>query len=92
MSKYTDGKKTVEIIMHTWNGNGYDPSWEADFFCNGLLPYDEETETFRVQDVDYLIEQANDWKMGVGEYGDELEGEPGHTPETRIVDVEVLEG
>lgn len=90
MSRYTDGERTVEIIMHVWNGNGYDPSWEQDFFDNGLLPYDEGKGVFTVKDVSYLIDQAMDWKNGVGDYVDEYEGEPGHTPDDRVVDVEEL--
>lgn len=33
--------------------------WSADYFDAGSLPYDEETDTFTVEDVDYCIETAN---------------------------------
>lgn len=56
--KMTDGKKTVEIKIQRWNGNGYDPDWSADYFDAGSLPYNEETGTYTVEDVDYCIEMA----------------------------------
>ena len=56
--KITDGIKTVEIEIKHWNGSGYDPDWSADYFCAGSLPYDEETDTYRVGDVDYCISMA----------------------------------
>ena len=70
--KITDGKKTVSIKLTTWNGTGYDPDWSNDFFNAGSLPYDEETDTYTVEDVDYCIEQAMDWKNSTGDFaGDE---------------------
>ena len=57
--KITDGKKTVEIEIKRWNGNGYDPDWSIDYFVAGSLPYDDETDTYTVTDVDYCIEMAN---------------------------------
>lgn len=62
MIKITDGKKTAEITMRTWEDNSYSPDWSADFFEAGSLEYDEESDTFRVQDVDYCIDQAKDWE------------------------------
>lgn len=56
--KITDGKKTVEIEIKRWNGSGYDPDWSIDYFGAGSLPYDEETETYTVDDVDYCIDMA----------------------------------
>ena len=66
----TDGKKTVKITMHTWDGTDKSPDWSHDFFSAGLLPYDEETDTHSVPDVDYCIEQAEDWKLGRGDFYD----------------------
>lgn len=73
--------------MKVWDNNQYSPAWEADFYEVGSLPYDEETGAYTVMDVDYLIEQAMDWKNGTGDYIDDLEGAPGHIPDDRIVDV-----
>lgn len=88
MTKFTDGKVTKGITLKVWQDGQWSPSFESDFFDVGGLPYDEETDTYTVDDVDYLIDQANDWKEGVGDYVDDFEGEPGHTPEDRGVFIE----
>ena len=90
MSKYTDGKRTVEIKMQVWDGSQWGPRWEMDFYDNGSLPYDEEKDCYTVDDVGYLIEQAEDWQRGTGDYVDDLEGTPGHCPEDRGVSVTEL--
>ena len=70
--KLTDGKKTVEIRMVVWEGSNYGPDWSLDFFEAGGLPYDSETDTYTVNDVDYCIEQAEDWCDSKGDFaGDE---------------------
>ena len=62
--KLTDGKKTIEIIMTV----GDSPDWSMDFFNAGSLECDEESHVFYVQDVDYCIEQAMDWKYSKGDF------------------------
>lgn len=86
MIKLTDGRKTVEIEMKVWDDYGVSPDWSCDFFNIGALPYDPDLEAYIVPDVNYCIDQAEDWKAGVGDYSDELEGCPGHNPDDRIVD------
>ena len=88
MTRFTDGKKNVSIRMAVWVHGGYLPDWENDFFEVGGLRYDEEREAYIVDDVNYLIEQAEDWRMGRGDYRDDYEGEPGHNPEDRWVGIE----
>lgn len=68
MTRLYDGKKIAEITMNVWNGNGYTPDFSLDFFEVGALPYDEEKEAYVVDDVDYCIEQANDWKDSNGDF------------------------
>jgi hypothetical protein len=58
--KITDGKRTVEINIMTWNGTGYGPDWAEEYFNAGMLPHDEETDTYTVQDVQYCIDMADD--------------------------------
>ena len=58
--KMTDGKRTIEIKIQKWNGSGYDPDWSYDYFTAGTLPYDEDTDTYFVEDLDGCIEFAND--------------------------------
>ncbi len=69
--KITDGKKTVEIIMTMWDGTNHSPDFSQDFFDAGCLPRDDETGVYTVVDVDYCIEQANDWENGIGDFYDE---------------------
>lgn len=64
--KMTDGKRTIEILIHRWNGSGYDPDFSADYFDAGGLPYDEETDTYTVEDVDYCIDMAENGGEGEG--------------------------
>ena len=56
--KITDGTKTVEIRIQKWNDSGYDPDWSNDYFSAGSLPYDAETDTYTVDDVDYCIDMS----------------------------------
>ena len=85
MTRLTDGKKTVEITMRIWEGNGYTPDWSNDFFDIGDLPRDEEKEASIVEDVDYCVGQAQDWKNSAGDYMDD------ETPiDDKRVDVEYL--
>lgn len=70
MTRLTDGKKTAEIEMMVWEGSGYTPDWSADFFEVGNLEFDEEVGAYKVVNVDYCIEQANDWRKGVGDFSD----------------------
>ena len=57
--KITDGKKTVDIQIMRWNGNGYDPDWSADYFGAGTLAFDEALGAYIVDDVDYCVGMAN---------------------------------
>lgn len=66
------GNRMVEITMTTWTGNGYTPDWSNDFFSVGVLKYDEDLEAYEVEDIDYCIERAEDWKNKEGDfYGEE---------------------
>lgn len=69
--KLTDGRRIVEIEMQNWTGNGYTPDWSIDFFEAGSLPYDEETDTYTVEDVDYCIDQATDWENSEGDFSED---------------------
>ena len=66
-----DGKKIAEITMTTWNGSGWTPDWSNDFFKVGGLEYDAEQDAYKVKDVDYCIEQAEDWKNSEGDFCDD---------------------
>jgi hypothetical protein len=89
--KLTDGKRTVEIKMMTWERNHYTWDFSSDFFVAGNLPYDAESEAYIVKDVDYCIEQATDWQNYEGDHYDvdaqEYDAERGYE---RCVDVDEL--
>lgn len=61
MAKFYDGKKIVEIEMVDDNTGC---SWENDFFEVGQLPYNEDLDAYRVEDVDYLIDYATSYADG----------------------------
>ena len=80
-----DGKKMVNIEMNNWTGNGYTPDWSQDFFESGKLDYSEYLDAYKVEDVDYCIEQAMDWKNADGDFY-----EPDTDPVDRCVTVEEI--
>lgn len=84
MIRLTDGTKTVEIKMATWENGNWSPDWSNDFFAVGGLPQNEDGDAYVVADVDYCIDQANDWKLGIGDFYDP---EDNTDPEDRLVDV-----
>lgn len=58
--KLTDYKKVVEIRMNLWTGYTYTPDFSHDFFDGTTV----------VDDVDYCIDQANDWANYRGDFYD----------------------
>ena len=88
MTRLTDGKKTVEITINNWTGDGYTPDWSADFFDAGCLHYNEELDAYQVEDVDYCVDQAQDWKNNAGDYID-YDADPEEV-ENRNVDVDYI--
>ena len=74
--KMTDGKRTVEIEMRVWEGTRYSQDYSSEFFEAGGLPYDDETDTYQVKDVDYCIDMARDSIECKGDfvYDEPLEG------------------
>lgn len=73
MTKLFDASKTAEIIMREFdnNTNTATPDWSNDFF--GGAEWDEERGGYRVNDVDYCVEYAEDWRDCLGDFsGDEI--------------------
>lgn len=68
-TRFTDGKKTVDITMHAWQGTNWGPDFFGEFF-SADLPYDGETSTFTVDNVDYLKDVLDDWKAWDGDFRD----------------------
>lgn len=68
MIRLTDKTKTIEINMTIWGGDQHSPDWSADFFNVGGLIYNEELDAYIVNDVDYCVDQAQDWKKAQGDF------------------------
>lgn len=72
--KLTDGKKTISITMRCWDGSRFMPDISDDFFESGGLSRiwveSVNEEVCKVPDVDYCIEQAEDWASYRGDYFD----------------------
>lgn len=55
----TDNTKTVSISIRRWNGSSYGPDFAEEYFDAAALPYDADTDTYTVDDVDYCVDMAN---------------------------------
>ena len=73
MTRLFDGERIAEITMIDWdkNTNEATPDWSADFFEVGGLEYDEEHNAYKVEDVDYCLEMAEDWSRADGDFFDD---------------------
>lgn len=69
MTRFIDNNGKIAEI--TLINNGYE--WQDEFFNVGSLSYNEDSDACEVEDVDYLIDQANDYISGCGDFSD---GEP----------------
>lgn len=67
MMRMTDGKRLIDIELKEWNGEQWGLDWSNDFYDNPE-GYDRELDAVIVGDVDYCIEQANDWKNSQGDF------------------------
>lgn len=78
MTRLTDGTRTVEISMMYWKEATLTPDFSNDFFNVGWL---EESDcgdcTYIVEDVNYFIEQAEEWKNRTGDFIGDAEIEDG---------------
>lgn len=71
MTKLFDDKKAVEITMREWDNNTNTATldWSNDFF--GGAEWDAERGGYKVDDVDYCIEYAEDWMNCRGDFRDD---------------------
>ena len=58
--------RTADITMTSINS----VNWEASFFDVGSLPYDEETDTYEVEDIDMLLGAVRDYCAHAGDYSE----------------------
>lgn len=73
MIKLKDHICAVAITMIEFDEAGYiqQSNFENDFYEAGSLPWDEETNTYTVPDVEYCIAMALDWKYRTGDFYEE---------------------
>lgn len=76
--------KIAEIEMMTWMGDQYSLDWSQDFFEVGALPYDEDADAWLVDDVEYCIDQAEDWRLSRGDFSEDEPNENHTVFVTRI--------
>lgn len=62
--KITDNRRTVDIRMCRWTGNGYSPDWSNDYFNAGNLPMVDGDNVYIVDDVADYIASAQEWQRG----------------------------
>ena len=81
MIRLTDGYATVTVEMTTWDKRNqcYTPDRACEFFDVGVLPLDLSTQAYKVEDVNYCLEQARDSILRMGGFYDGLPGTPGDT-------------
>ena len=75
MTAFTDDGKTVVQIglyEHSVDSIFQRVDFSCDFYEVGSLPYNEEIGAYVVDDVEYLIEQAEDWLNQRGDFRDDI--------------------
>ena len=75
MTAFTDdGRIVVQIGLyeHSVDSIFQKIDFSADFYEVGSLPYNEKIGAYVVDDVEYLIEQANDWLNQRGDFRDDV--------------------
>jgi hypothetical protein len=76
MIKLKDNSRTIEITMKEYRFGQLRPDWAPDFYDVGLLPMDEDSEAYIVEDVDYCIDMALDWKHARGDFQEDNDVNP----------------
>lgn len=87
MSYFTDGNRTLDITLTGENG----VDWETDFYDVGLMTdlskaegYEWSPSLYAVDDVDHLVDQAEDLIAGEGDFAEQ--GPDGSTLAVRELD------
>lgn len=81
MIRLTDGYATVTVEMKTWDERNqcYTPDRADEFFGVRGLPIDLSTQAYKVEDVNYCLDQARDSMLHMGDFYDGFPGTPGDT-------------
>lgn len=86
MTVFTDHKRTVSIELRNWDGSQYGPDFSADFYDLASLTHSDGVDgrIYEVDDIDYLIDYANDMIHGAGDFA----GTPSPNTTLSVTDVE----
>lgn len=81
MIRLTDGYATVTVEMKTWDERNqcYTPDRAPEFFDVGGLPIEPSTQAYKVEDVNYCLDQARGGMLHTGDFYDGFPGTPGDT-------------
>lgn len=66
--RFTDRERIAEITMRTWDGESWGQDFSADILTDGKAAYVEALDAYLVNDLDYVIDYAKDWKAGTGDF------------------------
>ena len=89
--KLNDGKKMIEITIRRFDGTNISPDWAEEYFYAGSLPYNEETDSYTVDDVDYCVDMAMSENPDEGaRYITGADGDP-ELDESILVEVTVID-
>lgn len=78
MTRLNDGNSIIQVEMCVWNGHNYSEDWSNEFFEVGQLSWDEETDSYIVDDVELCVDAAIDAINHTGDFscwdGDPIPG------------------
>lgn len=66
--RFTDRERIAEITMRTWDGESWGQDFSADILTDGKAAYVEALDAYLVNDLDYVIDYAKDWKAGTDDF------------------------
>jgi len=70
MARLIDDSRILDITMrqHDARYDSLSDDFSDDFFDVGALRYDEELDAYNVPDIDYCLNQAQDFANGAGDF------------------------
>lgn len=101
MTRFTNGKKTVEITMQKFDGTNLTEDMSAEMLDVLILKSEEVYiegigEAYKITEIDYLIEYAEEWEQYKEECDDQeaLEEERENDARNgleRVIDIQIID-
>lgn len=66
----TNGKKTVEVTLRTWDGNRYSQDYAVDIFVDDCMKYNVENDCYITYDMESFLMMIDDCINGNSSYWD----------------------